>query len=196
MRAHARRAAAGCWAWAGPILVWRVPIDEMPYAPYRKTFLLFYASDTPFSIASARLCGHVWRMDRLLHPMDRPTCGWWPRHIQRPALCGDGVAAAAASLVGSGAESLCSALSWPRCAPATAPEPGSELADGTLGRSAHASDAPPSTVAYAPRDASRIFAKSVGTRAACARRVQEQRRMQERNFFNFFHNFYLGMHYR
>ena len=139
-------------------------------------FLLFYASDTPFSIASARLCGHVWRMHRLLHPMDRPTCGWWPRHIQRPALCGDGVAAAAASLVGSGAESLCSALSWPRCAPATAPEPGSELADGTLGRSAHASDAPPSTVACAPRDASRFSAEPVGQRCAAATRAREQRR--------------------
>ena len=124
--------------------------------------------------------------DRLLHPMDRPTCGWWPRHIQRPALCGDGVAAAAASLVGSGAESLCSALSWPRCAPATAPEPGSELADGTLGRSAHASDAPPSTVACAPRDASRFSAEPVGQRCAAATRAREAEASERSNFFNFF----------
>ena len=127
-------------------------------------FLLFYASDTPFSIASARLCGHVWRMHRLLHPMDRPTCGWWPRHIQRPALCGDGVAAAAASLVGSGRREplLCSLLAAVRSGNrAGARQRTRRWCTRTLRACQRRA---PSTVACAPRDASRFSAEPVGPR--------------------------------
>jgi hypothetical protein len=104
-----------------------------------------------------------------------------------PALSGDCVAGAAASLVGSGTESLCSALSWPRCALQTALGPASQLAGGALGHSAHASGAPPSILACAPRDAPRIFAKSVGQRCVRARSsAAEDGGARDDNFFNFF----------
>ena len=152
-------------------------------------------SVTPFSIASTRLRGHIWRKYRLLHPMGRPTRDWWPRRVQRPALCGDGVAGATASLVVLwGAESLLlfSLLATVR----------SVDCSGTrrrpVGLAAHTSDAPSSIVACEPRNASRFSRESVGQRCERASASEREDGESERSSTSptSSHNFHLGMHSR
>ena len=159
--------------------------------------LLFYASDTPFSIASARLCGRVWRMDRLLHPMGRPTYGWWPRRSQalRSLAIVSPVPLQASLALAQRAFALPSPGRGALCKPRWGPPANSPVVRLDTPRMPAARLLPSWR---ARRATPRGFSRSPLANGACAR-DRARRRMEERGTTTSstsFHNFYLGMHYR